>query len=102
MWYNESKRISISFLLLLPRVLPPPGALCLWEDKMKNVRKRFTIPADQLQLAEEYAKATNRTLAELIVEALFQARHRHVRKDEKRLQNRLEDRFPSLRRKSNS
>lgn len=63
---------------------------------MKNVRKRFTIPEDQLQLAEEYAKATNRTLAELIVEALFQARHRHVRKDEKRLQNKVEDRLSVL------
>jgi hypothetical protein len=63
---------------------------------MKNVRRRFTIPEDQLLLAEEYAKFTNRTLAELIVESLFQTRHRHVRKDEKRLQNRSEDRLSVL------
>lgn len=63
---------------------------------MKNIRKRFTIPEDQLQLAEEYAKATNRTLGELVVETLFQARHRHRKKDEKRAQNSLEDRLDVL------
>ena len=60
---------------------------------MKNVRRRFTIPEDQLQLAEEYAKATNRTLSELVVEALFQIRHRYPRKDTKRAQNSIEDRL---------
>ena len=66
---------------------------------MKNVRRRFTIPEDQLQLAEEYAKRTNRTLSELIVETLFQARHRHARKDEKRTQNSLEDRIHTIEQK---
>jgi len=60
---------------------------------MKNVRKRFTIAEDQLLLAEEYAKATNRTLSELVVEALFQIRHRYPRKDAKRVQNSIEDRL---------
>jgi hypothetical protein len=68
----------------------------LREADLKNVRKRFTIPADQLQLAEEYANSTNRTLSELVVEVLFQARHRHRQKDEKRAQNRLEDRVHVL------
>jgi glycine cleavage system protein P-like pyridoxal-binding family len=63
---------------------------------MKNVRKRFTIPEDQLLLAEEYAKATNRTLSELVVECLFQIRHRHRQKDEKKAKNRLEDRVHVL------
>jgi NRPS condensation-like uncharacterized protein len=67
---------------------------------MKNVRKRFTIPEDQMLLAEEYAKATNRTLSELVVEALFQIRHRYPRKDEKRLNKKLEDRVCFLEQKA--
>jgi hypothetical protein len=63
---------------------------------MKNVRRRFTIPEDQLLLAEEYAKASNRTLSELVVEALFQIRHRYPRKDVKRAQNSIEDRLRVL------
>jgi len=63
---------------------------------MKNVRRRFTIPEDQLLLAEEYAKAAHRTLSELVVEALSQVRHRYPRKDEKRAQSRLSERLSIL------
>lgn len=48
---------------------------------MKIMRKRFTIPEDELALAEEYAVLDHRTLSELICEALKHMRHRYPHKD---------------------
>lgn len=66
---------------------------------MRIVSKRFSIPADQLELAEEYAQLTNRTLSELIVESLFQIRHRYPARHEKRVKSSLADRIAALERK---
>jgi hypothetical protein len=42
-------------------------------------RKRFTIRAELLAAAEEYARLDNRTFSELICEALRQHMHRYPR-----------------------
>lgn len=41
------------------------------------MRKRFTISAQELAAAEEYARLDNRTLSELVCEALRQHMHRY-------------------------
>ena len=53
----------------------------LSENPSRTVRRRFTIPEDELRLAEEYAELDHRTLSELICEALRQMRHRYPHKD---------------------
>jgi len=53
----------------------------LSENPSRTVRRRFTIPENELRLAEEYAELDHRTLSELICEALKQMRHRYPHKD---------------------
>jgi len=58
---------------------------------MKQIRKRFTIPADLAEQAEEYATATNRTFSEFICEAATQHINRYP-VSAVRIQNNLEKR----------
>jgi len=55
-------------------------------DTPRRVQKKFTIPAEELRLAEEYAKLDHRTMSELICEALKQMRHRYPHKDNTAIQ----------------
>lgn len=55
-----------------------------------NVRKRITIPEDELKLALEYAPLDHRTFSELVVEALKQIRRRYPKGDRNNENDRID------------
>jgi len=62
------------------------------------MRKRFTGPAGLLREAEEYAKRDNRTLSELVCEALRQHIRRYPKSRDVRPSKGLEGRIAKLER----
>ena len=51
------------------------------------MQKRFTVPADLLHQAEEYARLDHRTFSELVCEAL----HQHLTRFKKKVQKRSKE-----------
>jgi len=62
------------------------------------MRKRFTGPAGLLREAEEYARRDNRTLSELVCEALRQHMRRYPKSREVNPSKALEERISKLER----